>query len=309
MTLMVCFLQDHWQCERGAAEETVDNLWWRRGPRVGRESQLRAGWKQTPNLAQRRTSGHTSKCEHCLGLTCFLICSLYSTCIKYTWSFPNDITFKTNFFTLNRKLLKSTCTGIYCLNFCIAFQVRIMFEVQDLKFATLATVSRCGMVWFSEDVLSPEMIYENYLQTLRNVSLEEGEEELPKAALGETEETLSKTLQVMLLCSSTMTALMMWIKLYFYTFYEQIFEFFFYLDWKKWKAHTEFYTFLTSFTYRIMLNWHTCKICFFLKYVIDWYDSNICQIYMWLINTDIISVKYITFENEYYVVYYKQIYI
>lgn len=84
-----------------------------------------------------------------------------------------------------------------------------MFEVQDLKFATLATVSRCGMVWFSEDVLSPEMIYENYLQTLRNVSLEEGEEELPKAALGETEETLSKTLQVMLLCSSTMTALMM----------------------------------------------------------------------------------------------------
>lgn len=28
--------------------------------------------------------------------------------------------------------------------------VRIMFEVQDLKYATLATVSRCGMVWFSE---------------------------------------------------------------------------------------------------------------------------------------------------------------
>ncbi|XP_078314970.1 cytoplasmic dynein 1 heavy chain 1-like isoform X1 [Crassostrea virginica] len=79
--------------------------------------------------------------------------------------------------------------------------VRIMFEVQDLKFATLATVSRCGMVWFSEDVLSPEMIYENYLQTLRNVSLEEGEEELPKAALGETEETLSKTLQLQRDCA------------------------------------------------------------------------------------------------------------
>ncbi|MBN3298743.1 DYHC1 protein, partial [Amia calva] len=30
--------------------------------------------------------------------------------------------------------------------------VRIMFEVQDLKYATLATVSRCGMVWFSEDI-------------------------------------------------------------------------------------------------------------------------------------------------------------
>lgn len=33
-----------------------------------------------------------------------------------------------------------------------------MFEVQDLKYATLATVSRCGMVWFSEDVLSTDMI-------------------------------------------------------------------------------------------------------------------------------------------------------
>lgn len=71
-----------------------------------------------------------------------------------------------------------------------------MFEVQDLKFATLATVSRCGMVWFSEDVLSPEMIYENYLQMLKNVSLEEGEEETPKTLGGENEETLSKTIQV-----------------------------------------------------------------------------------------------------------------
>ena len=33
-----------------------------------------------------------------------------------------------------------------------------MFVVQDLNFATLATVSRCGMVWFSEDVLSLDMI-------------------------------------------------------------------------------------------------------------------------------------------------------
>ncbi|CAB3376335.1 Hypothetical predicted protein [Cloeon dipterum] len=55
--------------------------------------------------------------------------------------------------------------------------VRIMFEVQDLKFATLATVSRCGMVWFSEDVLSTEMIFENFLNRLRHHSLDEGEEE------------------------------------------------------------------------------------------------------------------------------------
>merc|ERR1719376_229898 len=36
--------------------------------------------------------------------------------------------------------------------------VRIMFEVQDLKYATLATVSRCGMVWFSDDVVYPYMM-------------------------------------------------------------------------------------------------------------------------------------------------------
>lgn len=55
--------------------------------------------------------------------------------------------------------------------------VRVMFEVQDLKFATLATVSRCGMVWFSEDVLSTEMIFENYLSRLRNIPLEDSDED------------------------------------------------------------------------------------------------------------------------------------
>lgn len=50
-------------------------------------------------------------------------------------------------------------------------------QVQDLKYATLATVSRCGMVWFSEDVLSTEMIFENYLARLRNIPLEEGDED------------------------------------------------------------------------------------------------------------------------------------
>lgn len=55
--------------------------------------------------------------------------------------------------------------------------VRIMFEVQDLKYATLATVSRCGMVWFSEDVLSTEMIFENYLLRLRDIPLEDSEDD------------------------------------------------------------------------------------------------------------------------------------
>jgi len=44
--------------------------------------------------------------------------------------------------------------------------VRIMFEVESLKNATPATVSRCGMVWFSEDVLTNRMMYEHYLARL-----------------------------------------------------------------------------------------------------------------------------------------------
>ena len=60
----------------------------------------------------------------------------------------------------------------------IPANVRIMFEVHTLKYATLATVSRCGMVWFSEDILTTEMVMANYLNKLRNVSLDEGEEDL-----------------------------------------------------------------------------------------------------------------------------------
>ena len=56
--------------------------------------------------------------------------------------------------------------------------VRIMFEVQDLKYATLATVSRCGMVWFSEDVLSTEMVFQNYILRLNNMALDEGDEDI-----------------------------------------------------------------------------------------------------------------------------------
>lgn len=50
---------------------------------------------------------------------------------------------------------------------CIPENVRIMFEVETLKYATLATVSRCGMVWFSDDTVSIEMMFHHYLQRLR----------------------------------------------------------------------------------------------------------------------------------------------
>ncbi|RKP34414.1 P-loop containing dynein motor region D4-domain-containing protein, partial [Dimargaris cristalligena] len=54
--------------------------------------------------------------------------------------------------------------------------VRIMFEVETLRYATLATVSRCGMVWFSEEVVTLEMTCQHYLQTLRQQPLEDVDE-------------------------------------------------------------------------------------------------------------------------------------
>ena len=57
-----------------------------------------------------------------------------------------------------------------------------MFEVQDLKYATLATVSRCGMIWFSEEVMTVEMVYYNFLHRLRSVSVEPEEEQVSGGA-------------------------------------------------------------------------------------------------------------------------------
>ena len=52
-----------------------------------------------------------------------------------------------------------------------------MFEVEHLKYATLATVSRCGMIWFSEDVVEPYMVYRHYLDTLSSVPLDADDED------------------------------------------------------------------------------------------------------------------------------------
>ena len=71
-----------------------------------------------------------------------------------------------------------------------------MFEVQDLRFATLATVSRCGMVWFSQDVLSTEMIFDNNLLIMKRVPVEEVEEESRRVKPKGQEDALSPTMQV-----------------------------------------------------------------------------------------------------------------
>ena len=64
----------------------------------------------------------------------------------------------------------------------------------------MATVSRCGMVWFSEDVLSVEMIFENFLSRLRNIPIEETEDDVsfmkkPKTEMKEEEITPTLSVQ------------------------------------------------------------------------------------------------------------------
>ncbi|KAK1146072.1 dynein heavy chain [Aspergillus melleus] len=51
--------------------------------------------------------------------------------------------------------------------------VRIMFEVESLKYATLATVSRCGMVWFNDDTVTPSMMISNYVESLKTRTFED----------------------------------------------------------------------------------------------------------------------------------------
>ncbi|KAF2754571.1 cytoplasmic dynein-like protein 1 heavy chain 1 [Pseudovirgaria hyperparasitica] len=55
--------------------------------------------------------------------------------------------------------------------------VRVMFEVETLRYATLATVSRCGMVWFSDDTVSVDMMVSNYIKHLKEVPFEDIEDD------------------------------------------------------------------------------------------------------------------------------------
>ncbi|PSN61624.1 hypothetical protein BS50DRAFT_680599 [Corynespora cassiicola Philippines] len=55
--------------------------------------------------------------------------------------------------------------------------VRVMFEVETLKYATLATVSRCGMVWFSDDTVEIDMMIKNYIDHLKTVPFDDIEDD------------------------------------------------------------------------------------------------------------------------------------
>ena len=56
--------------------------------------------------------------------------------------------------------------------------LRIFFEVETLKYATMATVSRCGMVWFNEDIVSSQMLITKFLRTLRDIAFEDLEDDV-----------------------------------------------------------------------------------------------------------------------------------
>ena len=57
-----------------------------------------------------------------------------------------------------------------------------MFETETLRYATLATVSRCGMIWFSESVLSTTGIMQRYLMEMKT--------RLPRGERGAVKEQL-----------------------------------------------------------------------------------------------------------------------
>ncbi|TKA41939.1 Dynein heavy chain, cytoplasmic [Friedmanniomyces endolithicus] len=64
--------------------------------------------------------------------------------------------------------------------------VRIMVEVETLRYATLATVSRCGMVWFSDETVELDVLLSRNLAQLQMTTFDDLEEESAKATPAET---------------------------------------------------------------------------------------------------------------------------
>lgn len=64
--------------------------------------------------------------------------------------------------------------------------VRVMFEVETLRYATLATVSRCGMVWFSDDTVDIDVMLSRYIAQSRTATFEDLEEDSGTATSAES---------------------------------------------------------------------------------------------------------------------------
>lgn len=61
--------------------------------------------------------------------------------------------------------------------------VRIAFEVENLTYATPATVSRCGMIWFGPSIVTPDMQMDHFLYQLKQNRYEDVEEDLTSSGL------------------------------------------------------------------------------------------------------------------------------
>ncbi|RKP21941.1 P-loop containing nucleoside triphosphate hydrolase protein, partial [Rozella allomycis CSF55] len=58
----------------------------------------------------------------------------------------------------------------------LPFNVRIIFEVENLNYATPATISRCGMIFHSDEIIPLNIIYEYFFNKLNNKCLDDLEE-------------------------------------------------------------------------------------------------------------------------------------
>lgn len=68
--------------------------------------------------------------------------------------------------------------------------VRIAFEVENLKYATPATISRCGMIWFGPDVVTANMQLNHFLFKLRQNRYDDVEEDLTSLDIEEIQNAI-----------------------------------------------------------------------------------------------------------------------
>lgn len=79
--------------------------------------------------------------------------------------------------------------------------VRIVFEVDSLKYTTLATISRCGMVWFDRSNVQTQDLWVNYLHRFRSLQfrdLNAVDDVFAKEEIKRTHNILADTLDMLL---------------------------------------------------------------------------------------------------------------